>query len=156
MPKNGLCLTCRQDFQIIHLTLYTLTCSIADPGCLSRIRLFSIPDPGSELSPYRIPDPHQRIKYFNPKSTEKWFLSSRKYYPGCSSRIPDPGVKKAPDPGSGSATLLTRARKFCSSSMRLGWVQGCLGVREFDSLGPHFFSRVALQEDGENFAQDFS
>ncbi len=29
------------------------------PG--SRIRLFSIPDPGSELSPSRIPDPHQRI-----------------------------------------------------------------------------------------------
>jgi hypothetical protein len=25
-------------------------------------------------------------------------------------RIPDPGVKKAPDPGSGSATLLTRIR----------------------------------------------
>jgi hypothetical protein len=29
------------------------------PG--SRIRLFSIPDPGSELSPYRIADPHKRI-----------------------------------------------------------------------------------------------
>ena len=29
------------------------------PG--SRIRLFSIPDPGSELSPSRILDPHQRI-----------------------------------------------------------------------------------------------
>jgi hypothetical protein len=29
------------------------------PGSL--IRLFSIPDPGSELSPSRIPDPHQRI-----------------------------------------------------------------------------------------------
>jgi hypothetical protein len=46
------------------------------------------------------------------------FLSSKKYDPGCSSRIPDPdadflpswipdpGVKKAPNPGSGSATLL--------------------------------------------------
>jgi hypothetical protein len=43
---------------------------------------------------------------------------ARKYDPGCSSRIPDldadilpipdPGVKKAPDPGSGSATLLTQ------------------------------------------------
>jgi hypothetical protein len=32
-------------------------CSVADPGCLFRIRLFSIPDPGSELSP------------------KKWFLS---------------------------------------------------------------------------------
>jgi hypothetical protein len=76
------------------------------------------PDPGSDIS---IPDPiffhpGSRIriiefKYFNPK---KWFLSSRKYDPGCSSRIPDPdflsipdpGVKKAPDPGSGFATLL--------------------------------------------------
>ncbi len=27
------------------------------------------------------------------------------------SRIPDPGVKKAPDPGSGSATLPVRVRK---------------------------------------------
>ncbi len=29
--------------------------------CGSGIRLFSIPDPGSELSPSRIPDPYQRI-----------------------------------------------------------------------------------------------
>jgi hypothetical protein len=81
-----------------------------------------IPDPGSEFFPSRIPDlgffyPGSRIrikefKYFNPKNC---FLSSRKYDPGCSSRIriltfypsriPDPGVKKAPDPGSGFATL---------------------------------------------------
>jgi hypothetical protein len=50
-------------------------------------------------------------------SPKKWFLSSRKYDPGCSSRIPDPdadflpipdpGVKKTPDPG--SATLV-----YCS------------------------------------------
>jgi hypothetical protein len=64
-----------------------------------------------------IPDPGSASKnlstVFNPK---KWFLSSREYDPGCSSRIPDPdadflpipdpGVKKAPDPGSGSATLV--------------------------------------------------
>jgi hypothetical protein len=55
----------------------------------------------------------KEYKYFNPK---KWSLSSRKYDLGCSSQIripdldpdflaiPDPGVKKAPDPGSGSAT----------------------------------------------------
>ncbi len=48
------------------------------------------------------------------------FLSSQKHDPGCSSRIPirilifypsqipDPGVKKAPDLGSGSATLIKR------------------------------------------------
>jgi hypothetical protein len=87
-----------------------------------------IPDPGSDFFPSRIPDqtffhPGSRIlkefKYFNPqKSKKKWFLSSKKYDPGCSSRIPDPdadffpsripGSKRypIPDPGSGSATLL--------------------------------------------------
>ena len=54
----------------------------------------------------------KEFKYFNPK---KWFLSSRKYDPGCSSRIrmltfyPSriPGSKRhrIPDPRSGSATL---------------------------------------------------
>ncbi len=73
------------------------------PG--SRIRLFSIPDPGSELSPSRIPDPHQRIHVFKPQKKQKyWFLSSKKYDPGCSSRIPDPGsgcwLSPIPDPGS--------------------------------------------------------
>jgi hypothetical protein len=76
-----------------------------------------IPDPtffhpGSRIRTVSIPDPGSASKYFNltPKKTKKWFLSSRKYDPGCSSRIrmltfspsriPDPGVKKAPDPGS--------------------------------------------------------
>jgi hypothetical protein len=83
----------------------------------SRIRTVSIPDPGS-----RILDPHQRIKYFNPQKSKQWFLSSKKFDPGCSSRIPDPdadflpswitgpGGQKGtqspiPDPGSGSAAL---------------------------------------------------
>ncbi len=44
-----------------HSTVRYLYTSVADPGCFSRIRLFSIPDPGSELSPSRIPDPDQRI-----------------------------------------------------------------------------------------------
>ncbi len=44
--------------------------------------------------------------------TQKLSLSSQKWVwdPGSGKnlfRIPDPGVKKAPDPGSGSATLLT-------------------------------------------------
>jgi hypothetical protein len=39
----------------------------------------------------------KEFKYFNPK---KWFLSSRKYDPGSSSRIPDIGIKKATDTGS--------------------------------------------------------
>jgi hypothetical protein len=93
--------SCAEDFN--PLQYMCLDNSVADPGCLSRIRIFSIPDPGSA-------------------SKKKLFLSSRKYDPGCSSRIriqirililyplriPDPGVKKAPDPWSGSATLLDR------------------------------------------------
>jgi hypothetical protein len=73
---------------------------------------FSIPDPGSRVK--KIPDPEsgsalKNLSIFNP------FLSSRKYDAGCSSRIQilifypsrisDPGVKKAPDPGSGFAIL---------------------------------------------------
>ncbi len=71
-------------------------------------------DPDQAVLRIRDVYPRSRIrikefKYFNPK---KWFLSSRKYDPGFSSRIripdpepdflpiPDPGVKKAPDPGS--------------------------------------------------------
>ncbi len=64
------------------------------PG--SRIRTVSIPDPGSRIL--------KEFKYFNPKKAKKWFLSSKKYDPGCSSRIPDPWsgcwLSPIPDPGS--------------------------------------------------------
>ncbi len=81
-----------------------------------------IPDPN-----FSFPDPNffhpGSVFFLSPGSasknlsilTQKLFLCSRKYDPGCSSRIrilifypsriPDPGVKKAPDLGSGSATL---------------------------------------------------
>ncbi len=52
-------------------------------SCGSRIRIFP--------SRIRI----KEFKYFNPK---KWFLSSRKYDPGCSSRIPDPDPYFLPIP----------------------------------------------------------
>ncbi len=72
-----------------------------------------IPDQGSK----RFPDPGSASKNWS-ISTQKLFLSSRKYDPKCSildsdldfSPIPDPGVKKAPDPGSGSATLQQRVK----------------------------------------------
>jgi hypothetical protein len=64
---------------------------------------FSIQDPGSI----------QEFKYFNPKKMVSELSEIRSglfipdpdpgFYP---SLIPDPGVKKAPDPGSGSATLV--------------------------------------------------
>jgi hypothetical protein len=78
--------------------------SVADPGCLSRIQTVSIPDPGSRI---RIVE----FKYFNLK---KWFLSSRKYDPGFSSRIPDPDADFLPitDPGS-------RGQKGTGSRIRI-------------------------------------
>ncbi len=69
----------------------------------SQIRIFFIQDLGSTS---------KNLSILTQKNVS---FSSRKYDPGCSSRIrilifypsliPDPGVKKAPDPGSGSATL---------------------------------------------------
>jgi hypothetical protein len=96
------------------------------PG--SRIRLFPIPDPNCLHPGSRILI--KEYKYFNPpKKQKKWFQSSKKYNPGCSSRIPDPdaeflpsripdpGVKKAPNPESGSATLV--ADPGCLSWIRI-------------------------------------
>ncbi len=94
---------------------------IPDPG--SWIQIFSILDPWSQIWIFSIPDPGFRMhikefKYFNQK---KWFFSSQKYNPGFPSRIripdldpdylpipdpnlgsqiPNPGIKKAPDPWS--------------------------------------------------------
>jgi hypothetical protein len=91
----------------LHLKrLPTLITSVAEPGCL-----FWSPDPnffhpGSEFFPFRIrifsiPDPHQKHLSI---LIQKWFLSSRKYDPGCSSRIRipnlDPDFLPIPDPGS--------------------------------------------------------
>jgi hypothetical protein len=91
-----------------------VSCSVADPGCKNiKIKMF-FPDP----SFFTFFHPGFRIcfkefKYFNPR---KWFLSSRKYDPGCSSRIRDPEILPTPDPNpgvnrhripdTGSATLL--------------------------------------------------
>ncbi len=95
--------------------------SIPDPGFW--IQIFFILDPWSQIQIFSIRGPGSRIrikefKYFNPK---KWFLSSQKYVPGFPSRIripdpdsdflpipdpdsvsqiPNPGVKKAPEPWS--------------------------------------------------------
>jgi hypothetical protein len=102
---------------------------IPDPGSdffPSRIRTVSIPDPGSSS---------KNLSILTPKKAKKWFLSSKKYDLGCSSRIPDPdadflpsripdpGGKKAPNPGSGSATLQRRGKKktFNACSLYRGW-----------------------------------
>jgi hypothetical protein len=82
---------------------------------------FPIPDPGSRIK--KIPGSRNRIrikefKFFNPKIGFYALKNMiRDIHPGSDpgsgirilifypSRIPDPGVKKAPDPGSGSVTL---------------------------------------------------
>jgi hypothetical protein len=88
---------------IQSLPIVVLPVSVADPGCLSRIRIF----------PPRIPDLPQRILvfYYNSKKmvsklSEIWsglLIPDPDFLPN-----PDPGsaVKKTPDPGSGSATLV--------------------------------------------------
>ncbi len=57
--------------------------SVADPECLSQIRLFSIPDP-NWLHPG---SSSKNLSILTLKKFKKWFLSSKKYDPGCSSRI---------------------------------------------------------------------
>ncbi len=77
--------------------------SVADPGCLSRIPDPTFSHPRSRIRTVSIPDPgssSKNLSILTPKKAKKWFLSSKKYDPGCSSRIPDPGVKKASNPGS--------------------------------------------------------
>jgi hypothetical protein len=99
--------------------MFILDPNFFHPG--SQILIFFIPDPGSRIH-------LKEFKYFNPK---KWFLSTQKYDPGFSSRIripnPDPdflpildpgsriqGSKRyrIPDPGSGSAPLISRMKKL--------------------------------------------
>jgi hypothetical protein len=80
-----------------------------------------IPDPGSDFFPSRVLDPNffhpgsrirnKEFKCFNPK---KWFVSSRKYDLGCSSRIPDPDPDFLPIPDPGS-----RGQKGTGSRIRI-------------------------------------
>jgi hypothetical protein len=81
-----------------------------------------IPDPGS-----RIPGPKTATKERGEKIFLSYFFCSSQKYgfgirdPGSGKnlfRIPDPRVKKAPDPGSGSATLISPVRTGTSSQSR--------------------------------------
>jgi hypothetical protein len=82
-----------------HLTYTEDQCSgsgifipiVADPGCLSRIRLFPIPDPNCL-------HPGSASKNLSILTPKKWFPNSRKYDPGCSSRIPYPDADFLPIP----------------------------------------------------------
>jgi hypothetical protein len=72
--------------------------SVADPGCLSRIRIFPIPNLGSASKILSI---LTQKKCF--QALGNMIRAVHFFYPF---RNPDPGVKKAQDPGSGSTTLI--------------------------------------------------
>jgi hypothetical protein len=79
-------------------------CGVADPGCLSRILIFT--RPGS-----RIPDPKTATKELLKFLNKKFSLSTQKYGFGIrdpEKPIPDPGSRGQKGTGSGSATLLLR------------------------------------------------
>ncbi len=81
------------------------SCSVADPGCLSRIPDPTFFYPGSRIRTVSIPDPgssSKNLSILTPKKAKKWFLSSKKYDPGCSSRIPDPDADFLPSRIQGS------------------------------------------------------
>ncbi len=140
--------------------------SIPDPGFW--IRIFSILDPWSRIQIFSIPDPGSRIrikefKYFNQK---KWFLSSQKYDSGFPpriripdldpdflpipdpdpvSQIPNPGVKKAPEPWSGIPDPDSQHWRFWLCS-------GCRGtIGYWSSTGAAVFTTHLMDQLSEAF-----
>jgi hypothetical protein len=101
-----------QGKRIKEMTIFHSVLRIRDVYPRSRIRLFSIPDPNCLHPGYRIRI--KEFKYFNPK---KWFLSSRKNDPGCSSRIP--GHK------SNGSRIRIRDTAFIYHYMFLAWAMRC-------------------------------
>ncbi len=71
------------------------------PGSQIRIIPSQIPDPRSRVIKISGSWVRIRIKEFNHFEPKKLFLSSRKYDPGCSSRMPDPDLDIFTHPGSG-------------------------------------------------------
>jgi hypothetical protein len=94
-----------QKVELLHEKLYFTV--IGQKTFIRTVLQIRDVDPESEVfylgsRALKIPEPH-------PHQPKKLFLSSRKYDPVCSSRIRDSGMKKALDPGPGSATLPTKA-----------------------------------------------
>jgi hypothetical protein len=103
----------------LYCTVFVIP-DIPHPFCLSPLNIFSFHRPLKTVylikqccgSGMIIPDPN----FFHPGSQirirKNFFVTSRKYDPGCwvliyyPPRIPDPGVKKAQDPGSASKNLI--------------------------------------------------
>jgi hypothetical protein len=77
----------------------------------------------------------KELKYFNPK---KWFLSYRKYDPGCSIRIPDPDF--LPIPGSrGQKGTGSRIRIRNTETFIAAYVYTCIKSDLTGTLAINFF-----------------
>ncbi len=102
---------------------------------------------GSRIRLFSIPDPHKRIKYFNPK---KLFLSSRKYDPGCSSRIrflifltiPDPGCRD--QKGHWSRIRIRNTDSLSWWMTKRWWTPVCSGVGSTSWQRARTGSRIRL------------
>jgi hypothetical protein len=123
----------KQQIKQTHFTLL----SVADPGCLSRIRIFP-----SRIQGQKIPDlvsgsASKNLSIFNPKNCFQALGND----PGCSSwiRIPDPGVKKAVDPG--SATLICLPCNHRKFDVLVIYLTGLLSQVSLLVLG----SRIRIQ-----------
>jgi hypothetical protein len=73
--------------------------SVADPGCLSRIRFLSIPDPGTEFSHPRSRIRIKEFRYFNPKNSFQTLRNMIRFvHPGSRIRILTFYPSRTPDP----------------------------------------------------------
>jgi hypothetical protein len=138
LSNKGYCIS--EFYGMLIFTFRIVSGTIPDPQHQCGGSGMFIPDPGSDFLPSRIPDPTfyhpgsrirtvsipdpgSSLSILTPKKAKKWFLSSKKYDPGCSSRIldpdadflpsriPDPGVKKAPNPQHCTALTSTAQTK---------------------------------------------
>ncbi len=88
----------------------------------SRIRTVYIPDPGSAS---------KNLSILTPQKKEKWFLSSRKYDPGYSSRIRMPTFypSRIPDPGSKRHRIPDPDPQHCGGGGVLIFLLSCGTIR---------------------------
>ncbi len=123
---------CRANLQfytaMFHIWFIWMVCSssetsVTDPGCLSRIPdpNLSIPDPGYRSKRFWILDPLSVSKNLIIFFTQKMFLSSKKYDPGCPSRIPDHDFLPIPDPGSRCQKGAGTRIRICNTEWNYLW-----------------------------------
>jgi hypothetical protein len=101
----------------LHPSKENIQHSVADPGCLTRIRIFSIPDTGSAAKNLSILTPKIVSKLSEIRSGLFTPDPDPDFLP-----IPDPGVKKAPDSALQQMKFFSLFFYFCGSFL-LPWIQ---------------------------------